>query len=250
MFWNNKENLPITEEDRIWVNEHLLWLASELGEDYFKNITTKLPTKDYFDYRFSGNEGDAEYLLKKIMEYMNISGWEINLMYYSEQPQEFSEGIVSTPSDNLKGSWKGSVGKYVDKGFGQKEIWIEIGQLQNTESLIATIAHELSHYKLLGESHISDDEYLTDLTAVAYGFGIFISNSLFTFSQWSGSSHQGWKMKRQGYLPDQLIAYAMAWLSKYRNENLNLSQYLNKTSYKYYKQCIEFIEKNPDKINI
>jgi hypothetical protein len=249
MFWSNKPKLPVTEDDKNWIEDSLLWLSNEFGQEYFKGIETITPSKKYFDYNFTGQEEDADFILEKVLDLMNIKGWDIELMFYSEQPQEFGEGLVATPSDNLKGNWKGSSGKYLDKGFGKKEIWIEIGQLQNPQSLIATISHELAHYKLLGEGRIQDnDENLTDLTSIAFGFGIFISNSLFNFSQFSGNSHQGWQMNNQGYLPEQIVAYSMAWLTRYRNEKTDISEYLNKSTLKFYKQSIDYIDKYPDKI--
>ena len=248
MFWNNKPKAPVTDEDRDWIEDSLKYLINEFGYDKIKNLKTITPTTDYFDYNFKGTEKDAEYLLNKIMSLMDIKGWRIKLMFYSEQPLEFSEGVLATPSKNLKGGWKGSAGRYVDKGYGKKEVWIEMGQLMKPQSLIATISHELSHYKLLGENRIEEnDEYLTDLTAISYGFGIFISNSLFDFSQWTGSTHQGWQMNNKGYLPEQMVAYAIALLIKFREESIDIERYLNKSSYKYYKKSIVYLNKNPER---
>jgi hypothetical protein len=39
-----------------------------------------------------------------------------------------------------------------------------------------------------------------------------------------------------------MIAYAMAWLSKYRNEEVDMEKYLNKSTYKYYKRCINYLK--------
>jgi len=111
------------------------------------------------------------------------------------------------------------------------------------------MAHELAHYKLLGEYRMDEnDELLTDLTAVALGFGIFIGNSYFKFGQWTGTSHQGWRMKKRGYLPEQVIAYAMAWLAHYRNEDVSWKSYLNKTVRKYFEQSYKYIGQNRDAI--
>ena len=34
MFWNKKKKLPITKEDKIWVDEDLKWLRAEFGEEH------------------------------------------------------------------------------------------------------------------------------------------------------------------------------------------------------------------------
>jgi len=180
---------------------------------------------------------------------MHIDKWEIQLFFYSNKPTSFSEGITATPQEKLEGSWKSSSGQYVDKGLGHKEIWIEMEQLKDPMSLIATMSHELAHYKLLGEYRMEEnDELLTDLTAIAFGFGIFMGNLSFKFAQWTGSTHQGWRMRKSGYLPEQVIAYAMAWLAHYRNEDLSWKHYLNKTMRKYFDQSYEYIKRNKDNI--
>lgn len=248
-FWKNKDKLAITEIDRQWVEHSLLSLTELFGRENFKSLTTITPDAKYFDHQFLGIEEDAQFILERLVSIMQIDAWEMQLMFFSKVPTRFSEGIAETPSDKLKNTWKSSLGAYVDKGLGHKEIWIELGQLKDTVSLIATMAHELSHYKLLGEERMTEsDELLTDLTAIAFGFGIFIGNSYFKFAQWTGSSHQGWQMQKRGYLPEQVIAYAMAWLSHYRNEDIAWKYHLNKTMRKYFDQSYKYIGENYNQI--
>ena len=113
--------------------------------------------------------------------------------------------------------------------------------LKNPISLIATLSHELAHQILLGENRIEEnDEYLTDLTAIAYGFGIFIGNSRFEFS----ASGFGWESSGQGYLPEQVTAYAMAWLSNERNERTDFTDFLDRFLQKYFKQSMDWLAQN------
>jgi hypothetical protein len=107
--------------------------------------------------------------------------------------------LLLRPRPKLNTSWDSSTGKYIDKGLGHKEIWIELEQLQDMGSLIATMSHELAHYKLLDEYRMDEkDELLTDLTAVAVGLGIFKGNSYVKFSQWTGNTNHGWRIRRTG----------------------------------------------------
>lgn len=241
MFWNKKGKLPITIEDKEWVEESLLFLRENFGTEHFDNLKTITPTKNFYNITFKGNEEDAEFILKRTMEIMSIEDSKINLVFFSDQPIEMADGtILSTPAD-INGSWKSAAGIYEEKN-DEKTIYIEREQLKNTISLIATISHELSHLILLGENRIEEnDEYLTDLTAIAYGFGIFIGNSKFQHSTFQNSTNFGWQMSNQGYLPEQIIAYSMAWLSKHRKESTEYKQYLNKTMGKYFSQSEEYL---------
>lgn len=243
MFWNKKGKLPITIEDKEWVEESLLFLRENFGTEHFDNLKTITPTKNFYNITFKGNEEDAEFILKRTMEIMSIEDSKINLVFFSDQPIEMADGtILSTPAD-INGSWKSAAGIYEEKN-DEKTIYIEREQLKNTISLIATISHELSHLILLGENRIEEnDEYLTDLTAIAYGFGIFIGNSKFQHSTFQNSTNFGWQMSNQGYLPEQIIAYSMAWLSKHRKEPTEYKQYLNKSMEKYFSQSDEYLRK-------
>jgi hypothetical protein len=241
MFWNKKKKLPITIDDKEWIENSLLFLRRNFGTAHFDNLKTITPTKNYYNINFKGNEEDAEFILKRTMEIMSIEDSKINLIFFSDQPIEMLDGtIVSTPAD-IDGSWMSTAGIYEEKN-DEKTIYIERSQLKNTISLIATISHELSHLILLGENRIEEnDEYLTDLTAIAYGFGIFIGNSKFQHTTFQNSGNFGWQMTSQGYLPEQIIAYSMVWLSKFRNETTEYKQYLNKSMTKYFIQSEEYL---------
>lgn len=240
MFWNKKKKLPITKEDKIWVDEDLNWLKTEFGKEHFMEIRTVTPTKDFYERTFDGTEKDAEFILERTMELMNIQNSDIKLEFFSDSPIEMADGTILTTPADLNGSWKSASGTYEQTENGTI-ISIETGQLKNPISLIATISHELAHQILLGENRIEEnDEFLTDFTAIVYGFGIFIGNSRFQFS----SQGFGWQSSSQGYLPEQIIAYAMAWLSKERNEKTDYSQYLNKSLKKYFDQSLDWLTEN------
>ena len=243
MFWNKKKKLPITEEDKIWIDEDLNWLRTELGEKHFLEIRTIKPIKECYNRTFDGTEKDAEFVLERTMELMCIKDVEIKLNYFSDDVVEMEDGTILTTPADINGSWESSGGIYENNGENII-ISIETSILKNPISLIATISHELSHQILLGEKRIEEnDEYLTELTALSYGFGIFIGNSRFNFSQFSTNTGYSWKSSDLGYLPEQIIAYSMAWLSIERNENTEYSSFLKPSMKKYFKQSLEYLEK-------
>jgi len=240
MFWSKKKKLPITNDDKTWIEENLNWLRTEFGQEHFMEIRTVTPTKDFYERTFDGSEKDAEFILERTMELMNIKDIEIKLEFFSDSPTEMADGAVLTTPADLDGSWESSSGTYQQSEEGAI-ISIERQQLKNPISLIATISHELAHEILLGENRIEEnDEYLTDLTAITYGFGIFIGNTRFQFS----TSGFGWQSSGQGYLPEQIIAYSMAWLSKERNEKTDYGQFMDKSLKKYFDQSVDFLKEN------
>ena len=207
MFWNRNPKCPIIEEDKEWVETHLDWIDQNVVR--LVDQQTILPTRDYFDWEFNGDEKDAAFLLRKVGAYYGINTDSIDLDFYSEESIELDRGLITQREDS-----KGTAGLYVQRGENFS-IFIEVQQLARPQSLIATLSHELSHFILFGQHQIElegeENEWLTDLLTIAYGFGIFLGNSKFEFSQWqSGDGWGGWQYSSQGYLPQEIIAYVMA----------------------------------------
>jgi hypothetical protein len=229
-FWQGKKGLLITEADKTWVENALLTLSDVFGNDYFKSLPTITPEKKFFGREFDGTETDAEFIIERLMSMMQIDSSEIRLMFFSNPTNIYSGGLV-TRNSSKSNSLVNTVGLYVDNNTGPKEIWIETSRLQNTVALTRTLAHELTHYKLLGERRrlLKNDEYLTDLTAIGFGFGIFIGNV-------------------RSYLPEPVVAYALAWLAHYRNEDVSWRPHLNRAIKKYFEKSYEWIDQNKDKV--
>lgn len=248
MFWNKKLKLPVTEEDKEWIEEGLLMLSNEFGADHFKSLYTILPNKEFYDNDFTGSETDAEFILNQTKIYMDIADDRFQLEFFSDTPVNMADGtLLSSPAD-INGKWNSAAGLY-EESEDITRIHIERSQLKNPSALVATMSHELAHHILLGEGRTDvNDEYLTDLVAIVYGFGIFLGNNHFNFTKYSDVKSNGWSMSRTGYLPEQVIAYAMAWLCSYREEEPFWKNLLNATMLKHFDQSIAFIKKYPEKI--
>jgi hypothetical protein len=85
--------------------------------------------------------------------------------------------------------------------------------------LIATVAHELGHVRLLDEGRITadraDHEPLTDLLTVYLGLGIFTANARFDYRQ----DNQRQTTSNLGYLTEPMFGYALACHAWLRNES-------------------------------
>lgn len=206
-FFKKSYKNPIDSDDSVWLSRNLYWINKNL-----MNLATQptiLPTKKYFKHEFTGSEEDAYFVLSKLGEYFKINTEKIHLGFYSENKHEPGTNVVIESEDG-----KGTAGLYLEDRKSIS-ILIENKNLKNPHSLIATMAHELSHYVLLNFKKVGYDgienEWFTDLVTIAYGFGIFLGNTKFEFSQWQdGDGWAGWSYSISGYLPQQIIAHAMA----------------------------------------
>jgi hypothetical protein len=97
-----------------------------------------------------------------------------------------------------------------EKGERTK-IHVAESQLEDLETLIATLAHESAHALLLGQDRLTgeekDHEHVTDLVMVYSGMGIFAANT--------AVQHH----TRQGYLPARVFGYAFALFAWIRHES-------------------------------
>src|SRR5262249_10899697 len=112
-------------------------------------------------------------------------------------------------------SSKGAAGTFSIPEKNEIVISYSASLLKDPVGLVSTLAHELCHYLL---STVRDEppatwkelEPLTDLSAVLEGFGLFLCNSAFQFSQWSSNDKQGWSAKRKGYLSEAELGFSFA----------------------------------------
>lgn len=251
MFWNKTPKLPITAEDKEWVEDVLLFLKEKLGKEYFLSLETILPDKRYYNHSFTGTEEDAEFILNQTKIYMDIED-DIRLDFFSNSPVEMTDGtLLSTPSDNVNGTWKSFTGTYEDID-NIPLIVIERNQLKDTQSLITTVVYELSYHLNLDDDYPTETEEaggcIIELVGIAYGFGIFMGNSRFSFNKYTTPVGSTWQTYSKGFLPEQLIAYAMAWLCTFRKEEPVWKNMLNVSMQKYFNQSYEYIQKYPEKI--
>jgi hypothetical protein len=152
--------------------------------------------------------------MKIVATQMEVSFDSIELDFYDEEANQIAGAghiFLEADKDN-----KNAAGLYYGiNDNGKYEIFLNTKQLLDPESLVATLAHEIAHIKLLGENRIDENnEYLTDLTTVIFGLGIFNANN--AFKSFRGSNYYGWKS--QGYLSQIQWGYALALFAYMRNE--------------------------------
>jgi len=98
-------------------------------------------------------------------------------------------------------------------------ITIDSDLAKNPTNLVATLAHELAH-ALHGRTIKPVDvdpilyELFTDLTAIYLGYGVFLANSRFEFSQFQNANSQGWQARGAGYLPEADMIMGLAIFMK------------------------------------
>jgi hypothetical protein len=251
--FSNKNNneCPIDPEMRLWMENSFLWLATQFGHD---NIATKpmlRPTTDHFPISYDSSKESLTKTAEIVARQMEIDINEISLDIYEQTIQEFSSSFghrIWTEVDKDSGE-KLAAGLFFDKNDqGKYDIFIEKKNLSDPENLVATLAHEFSHIKILGEKRLNfNDEQLTDLTPVVFGLGIFNANSSFKEQK----SFDSYGHNSIGYLKQKEWGYALALYAFFRQEeNPDWIKFLTPNIKSDFKKSMEFINANTDKVFI
>lgn len=232
---------PVEVEDKAWIEESMLWLIEEFGADTLRNAAVILPTDEFFPDRFSEDEDDVRALVGRVCGYMGVDPERVELNIFTDGDIGAQRRLPA-----YEYSHSGAAGHY-RKRRGKFVVSIESSQVRDPMCLVATVAHELGHVRLLGEGRLSgsheDHEPLTDLLTVFLGMGLFTSNTVFSFTQWTDAFSQGWQTERRGYMTEEMFGYALAVFARARGEDKPAwSKYLEGNVSAYFKSGYKYLE--------
>lgn len=179
-----------------------------------------LPISDHFgapNGESLKGEALAQFSYKRILEQCRVSqDFPVELIMAETPPTGFLSDSVVLNSD------KKACGLYTaeknENNKWKESIAIDFELTEKPTNLIATLAHELGHALHGRMPHPYDGdpalyELFTDLTAVYFGYGIFLANSRFEFA----SSNIGWQAQGAGYLPETDLVFATALFMRIKN---------------------------------
>jgi hypothetical protein len=209
-WFRSKPTCPVNPEEQAWIERRFAWLTEEFGPERLKHGTLILPTTDFFPSDYDGTESEIADIMQRVARYMDVDPTLLRLNFYEENHPRF------------EGQWtKGTTGLFRE-ARGRFEIWLEVTQLEDPFSVVATLAHEIGHVVLIGQRRISpaleDHEPLTDLVTVFLGLGLFTANSVIHEHNWSFGQWSGWSVGRRGYLSMSMYGYALALYALARSE--------------------------------
>lgn len=223
----------LTADDRRWIDVRWNWLTEQFGSNFHREIVLTEP--EYFPDGYHYDEASVGSYLLRVCTYMDVNPEQIRLHFYDERSDEVVRDRPQT-----------TAGLFIESS-DHFQIWIESKQIADPLALVATLAHELAHVRLLGEKRISpeapDHELLTDLLTIYLGLGIFTSNSVIREAYWQEGNHSGWRMSRQGYLPMPMLGYALALFATSRGEaNPTWLKYLRTDIRSHFNQSMKLIQ--------
>lgn len=246
--------LPVTEEQRLWVDEGFKRLAKLLGYQRMLEAKVVEPTAEDFPDAYDKTPEALERLFSRVCAYMRVDRRRIKLEVFPDETEELRDLL---PSWSAGG--QGPAGVYLHAHQRENQtgddddrmvVAIRSSMMKDPVSLVATVAHELGHVILLGGNlmrHDTEDhEPMTDLLTVFLGLGLFTANSAARFKQFQSDRKIGWSTQRLGYLSERAFGYALAKFATERRENKpDWARHLSPNVKSDFKNSKRWLEQNP-----
>jgi hypothetical protein len=235
--------LPLNEERRQSIDDAFLYVLELFGDEL---INKPILTRDHPIFPIEINDtSEIIPLAHKIAEVMDIDPSLLEIGFF-EGAKPVDPASIDSANKEVS-----AAGLYYGKNEnGKYQVDFDDTIHVDVERITATIAHEFSHIKLLGEGRMEENsEELTDMLPLFYGFGLFNSEMVLTFKRESNGLQNSWQSNTLGYLSFADWGYLFALYMYKRNEmEPEWFKYLNKTVSKDCKLALDFILANPDKV--
>jgi len=157
MFGWFRPTCPCDPEAKRWVEERLRWLARQFGLHILLERPIVVPTPEFFPDKYDATPNAARRLFARVCESMHVDSSDIKLVFFNDPtPGAFHQ--LDPSLGFAAGTWSSGDDEEEEESFAPKIRWkgessvirIERGALDRPADIIGTMAHELSHEKLLG----------------------------------------------------------------------------------------------------
>ncbi len=209
--WPFKRQPLLDNDTARWHVDNMCWLLRNLARTpMFETTKSVLPAPGFFITDTLSGHAMAETLFKQIKVYAGMTDWPVQLVSDVQVYEPNHDLVQATSRHTPLGMFMRDHDEVVRISYAPK-------LLKTPVNLIATLAHELSHYLIHSIEDAlpcapEEEEFLTDQTACFLGFGAFMANSAFEFEQYrdDGTGTQGWRTQRSGYLAETDLIFDTA----------------------------------------
>ena len=196
-----KPRLPIDPQTRDWFHSNFDWLRAEFDAERTERAVIT-PDDARWPSSYRGREEEVRGVADIVADVVGVDMSLVDLVFFDDGQSERGEGHFSSAA----GTYECVNDRFL--------VSVNSRIAGDAVSVVATLAHELTHVRLLGEGRVSpeerDHEPLTDLAVTYFGLGVFVANATLRESNWTDGNMSGWSVGRQGYLTMPDHGYALA----------------------------------------
>lgn len=213
--WLFRPSCPCDPAAKDWIEERLAWLAEEFDDNAFNGRRIVLPTPEFFPDPYDGTKKAVRRMLDRVCDMMDVVPDLVEMKFVSDAGKIWNVYDADLMMPSAAGTYEEGERKFI--------IRLDQSGIGDPMGLVGTMAHELAHVRILGESRILresfDNEVLTDLTTVHFGLGIFLANTprnwddKLGYGKWPGT-----KLLKPEYMTPPMFGWALAHLAWFRGE--------------------------------
>ena len=244
--WIFATRSPLTPEDEEWQLETWRWLIEQLGGlDDLRAQPFVSPTRAFFPPTDATGHQRVEFVFATIKRLMGLQKWHCELVAQAHAPDPKVSEVAYLKFD--KGT-RSPGGTFSVEG-NKVVITYDPGLVDDPVGLVATLAHELSHYLLSAKSEPpggwSNHEFCTDLCVVYSGFGLFGAATAFRYY----SGNRSWGYSKAGYLTQSEWTFALAVFFALRDQPIEQAKaWLPPHLMNGVRRSSKYLAKNPAKL--
>jgi hypothetical protein len=231
-----------------WHLESWAWFFRQFGGPADLELSPiVLPTAAFFPASETKGHARALHILDCVKQHARMADWPCRLKAQAERPQLRVGDVTALKLNHTLFP----AGTFSASG-NEALVTYDPVSVNDPMKLVATLSHELAHYKLASvaeEPPGGEDghEPATDLLTVYLGFGVFGANSAFNFSQHQDAVSQGWSYSRLGYLSEREWVFALAvFFTLKRQPAQQVHRYLKSHLITDLGKAMRYLAKKPD----
>lgn len=173
-----------------------------------------LPTSEFFNRGYRGTDEDATVLFRRVCTLVGVDPDTVEFFVGEGRIERQTDGLIAAAGGSAGGTYHPNPG-------GKPYVGVTEDLLPYPCDVVAVLAHELCHVRLLEEGRLTgneeDHEPLTDLVTACLGFGVFSANaSVAEHTERVGFGR--WWSAGSGYLSVATWSYALAALAVRRGD--------------------------------
>jgi hypothetical protein len=205
--------------------------------------TLVLPTREFFPPTETEGHARALYLFNQVKLWVGLRDWPCELEAF-DRPRgaQLAQIGAIQHGKSANGTFRTSDNRAI--------VSYASDLVNQPVKLIATFAHELSHYLILVAARTEPpggaelEELTTELAVALRGFGVFGANAAFEFGQHGDAFSQGWASSRNGYLSERSWAFALALFCTLKAVDLPVT-HLKPSLVDPVRKAARYLERNP-----
>lgn len=213
----SKAKIPVIPQEKSFIETTWKSLSHHFGSANEHPVVypSRLKVPDTGD-----REAMGRLLFRFVCKHLDIDPETLELdMFFQGNAGVSPTALVHFEGGNTLGSYQ-----HKHRLMGKPIVHLNLEALKTVEMAVNVISVQVSRAKLIAESNISLDheehEYLAEIAAIYFGFGIFQANTSLVKENWAIGEEGGSIVTRAGHLPRNMIGYTLglqAYLQDSRN---------------------------------